>query len=265
MREKFDTNHTFAICAYRESPYLEECIRSLTGQAVPTNIILCTSTPNEYIRTLADRYGLPVYVREGQSDIQDDWNFAYDTAGTQFVTIAHQDDVYGRDYTSVLFDRIRRYPDMSIFFCSYEAIKGTVRERHEKSSMVKRLLCLPVSVTTLADRRWVKKSCLCLGNSISCPMITYNKNMTGSTLFRSTLKYALDWETNLKLACMPGRFVYERRPLGYYRIHGGATSKEFILNHKKEQEDREMFGHFWPGWLVDRIMVLYKKSYSAYD
>ena len=28
--------HTFAICAYKESPYLEACIRSLKGQTVPS-------------------------------------------------------------------------------------------------------------------------------------------------------------------------------------------------------------------------------------
>ena len=104
-----------------------------------------------------------------------------------------------------------------------------------------------------------------MGNSISCPMITYNKNIVGDTPFQSKLKYALDWEMNLKVACMPGRFVYEKKPLGFYRIHEQATSKEFILNNKKEQEDIEMFCHFWPMWLVKGIMVFYKKSYSAYD
>ena len=131
--------------------------------------------------------------------------------------------------------------------------------------MVKRLLCLPVSCTALADRAWLKKSCLCLGNSVSCPMTTYNKNLVGPAPFRSQLKYALDWEMYAKLAKRPGRFVYDRKPLGFYRIHEEATSKEFILNHKKEREDIYMFRQFWPMWVVRGIMKLYKKSYSAYD
>lgn len=262
---KKNTNHTFAVCAYKDSPYLEQCLKSLVNQTVPTNIILCTSTPSPYIQKLADKYDIPVYVRDGKSDIQDDWNFAYDTAQTQYVTIAHQDDVYGKNYTKVLFEKRRRYPDMSIFFCSYHAIKGTREDDKERSSMVKRLLCLPVSMTGIAHWKWIKKSCLCLGNSISCPMITYNKNITGDTIFQSKLKYALDWEMNLKIACLPGRFVYVRQPLGFYRIHDGATSKQFLLNHKKEAEDIAMFRHFWPMWMVKLIMVFYKKSYSAYD
>ena len=42
-------NHTFAICAYKESPYLQECIDSLKSQTIKSNIIICTSTPCEYI------------------------------------------------------------------------------------------------------------------------------------------------------------------------------------------------------------------------
>lgn len=45
--------HTFVICAYKESQYLEECIRSLRRQTVKSNIIMVTSTPNSYISDLA--------------------------------------------------------------------------------------------------------------------------------------------------------------------------------------------------------------------
>ena len=37
--------HTFAVCAYGDSPYLESCIRSLVRQPGNPEIICCTSTP----------------------------------------------------------------------------------------------------------------------------------------------------------------------------------------------------------------------------
>ena len=107
--------HTFAVCAYRDSPYLEACIRSLKGQSVPTDIILCTSTPSPYIMDMADKYGIPVHVREGKSRIMDDWNFAYHMADSRFVTIAHQDDMYQKDYVKLLLESWKRYPDMTLF------------------------------------------------------------------------------------------------------------------------------------------------------
>ena len=49
-------NHTFAICAYKESPFLEECIQSLLGQTIPSTIIIVTSTDNAYIQNMAEKY-----------------------------------------------------------------------------------------------------------------------------------------------------------------------------------------------------------------
>ena len=42
-------NHTFAISAYKESEYLEECIKSVLDQELKSKIIITTSTPNDYI------------------------------------------------------------------------------------------------------------------------------------------------------------------------------------------------------------------------
>ena len=33
-------NHTFVICAYKESDYLEECIKSVINQSVKSNIVI---------------------------------------------------------------------------------------------------------------------------------------------------------------------------------------------------------------------------------
>ena len=85
-------SHTFAICAYKDSPYLDVCIHSLKKQSVKSKIILCTSTPSPFLEAMAKIHDIPLYVRNGKSDIQDDWNFAYEKADTRLVTIAHQDD-----------------------------------------------------------------------------------------------------------------------------------------------------------------------------
>lgn len=39
------TNHTFAVCAYGACSYLEDCIKSLLAQSVPSRVVVCTSTP----------------------------------------------------------------------------------------------------------------------------------------------------------------------------------------------------------------------------
>ena len=58
-------DHTFVICAYKESPYLEETIVSLKRQTVPVQIIMSTATPNEFIENMCRTYEIPLYVNQG--------------------------------------------------------------------------------------------------------------------------------------------------------------------------------------------------------
>lgn len=83
--------HTFVICAYKESEYLEACISSLMAQSVQSDILMVTSTDNMMIRNMADKYHIPLYVNHGESGITQDWNFGLAQVKTKYATIAHQD------------------------------------------------------------------------------------------------------------------------------------------------------------------------------
>ena len=56
-------DHTFAICAYGESRYLENCIESVFAQKIKTNVIIATSTPNDYIKGLAEKYNIQIFLQ----------------------------------------------------------------------------------------------------------------------------------------------------------------------------------------------------------
>ena len=77
--------HTFAICAYKNSPFLEGCIKSIINQSVKSDVIICTSTPNVYIDEIAAKYEIDVFVNEVSAGISSDWNFAYEKASTNLV------------------------------------------------------------------------------------------------------------------------------------------------------------------------------------
>ena len=115
--------HTFVICAYKESQFLEDCIRSLRAQIVKSDIKIATSTPNEYIYNIAKKYNIEVFVNnleksEEISNIGNDWQFAYNIAETELVTIAHQYDIYLKNYTRDLLKYKKKYPDMIVFTTS---------------------------------------------------------------------------------------------------------------------------------------------------
>lgn len=78
--------HLFVICAYQENAYLEKCVQSIVNQTVKSNILISTSTPNEYIKNIASKYHLPMIVNTGIGDASDNLNFAYANAQADFVT-----------------------------------------------------------------------------------------------------------------------------------------------------------------------------------
>ena len=81
-------DHTFVICAYKESPFLEECIQSLLRQTIKSHILISTSTPNSYLDAVSQKYQIPIYVNDIAGGIAEDWNFGMNKAETPFVTIA---------------------------------------------------------------------------------------------------------------------------------------------------------------------------------
>ena len=101
-------DHTFVLCAYKESPYIEACARSLKEQSVSSALVLATSTPSPYLEQICEKYGLTYCVREGESGIAPDWNYALSCASTYYVTIAHQDDLYEKDYTKLLLQKMKK-------------------------------------------------------------------------------------------------------------------------------------------------------------
>ena len=91
---KENSNHTFVICAYKEVPYLEECVKSLLNQTIKSEIIISTSTPNDSIKKLAEKYNIRLAINNEPKGHIDDFCFAYGKAKTKYVTLCHQDDVY---------------------------------------------------------------------------------------------------------------------------------------------------------------------------
>ena len=112
-------NHTFVICAYKESRYLEECVKSVLSQSVKSNVLIKKKKKNDYILQIAQKYNISVIVSENESDISRDWNFAINAAQTDYVTIAHQDDIYSKSYLENIIKQLKKRKDIIICCTDY--------------------------------------------------------------------------------------------------------------------------------------------------
>ena len=238
-------DHTWALSAYGESPYLEECIRSLKAQTVRSRIILSTSTPSAYIDEIAGRYAIPVFSHEG-GGIGRDWNAAYDRTETGLVTIAHQDDLYEPAYTEEMLKAVNRAKDPILFFSDYEELRNGERVHDNKNLKIKRLMLVPLKTEALWNSRFVRRRILSFGSAICCPSVTYVKTKDGDTIFSTEMKVSLDWDQWEKQSRKKGAFVYSPKVLMLHRVHEGSETTRLIEDHTRSREDLEMFRRFWP-------------------
>lgn len=251
-------NHTFIICAYKQSQYLEECIESVLNQNVKSNVIISTSTPNEFISNLAKKYKLPVFVNEGESGIGQDWNFGVNKAETDYVTVAHQDDIYKPNYLEEIVNKIEKGIDFVIAFTDYREIKNGEEIELTKNLKIKKFLLFPLRI--FRKSRFWKRRVLSLGSSICCPSVTINKKITGENPYETELKCDLDWDTWDKMIKYNANFLYIPKELMQHRIHEQSETSNLIENNVRLEEDLFMFKKYWPEPIAKLIMKFYKKA-----
>lgn len=276
--------HVFCISAYGESPYLEDCIRSLLSQKDRSEVLICTSTPGPFLSQISDRYEIPVFVRDGESSLKEDWNYCLQVAadrGASLVTIAHQDDIYDPAFAGKVkqafqkgnkkYKKDGRYftleddtGDTAVVCTRCRNINGLDEPAPGTAEKVKRLLRWPLSVNGLNKTAFGKRMALSLGNSIPCPTCTYNLNLCGTSIFNTDYRFVIDWAALAELSRRPVRFVCIEEPLVDIRIHDGAETARTMKEGLRQKEEQEMFEQFH-GKLGARLFEhFYKKSSNVY-
>lgn len=250
--------HTFAVCAYRESAYLEECVQSLLAQTLPSTILIATSTPNDHIKGIADKYGIPLHVNEGEAGITGDWNFARSCATTPFVTIAHQDDVYDPTFTEETMKKATKAKRPILVFTDYFEVRNGERVYKNKLLRIKRFLNFGFKLSSKS--RFIRRRVLSLGNAICCPAVTFSSEACRDFTFDKSFRFACDWDAWERLSKKKGAFLYVSKPLMGHRIHEESETTKLTAGDLRGEEEFRMFRRFWPAFIAGRLAKSYKKG-----
>ena len=253
-------DHTYVLCAYKTSEYLEECVKSLLAQTAKSKILIATSTPNEHITTVAQKYNIPVYINEGEKGIGGDWNFAYGKADTPLITIAHQDDIYEPDYTKQMLDFINKSKNPILYFCGYAELRNGEKVYNNSILKIKKLMLSPLKIKSLWTSRFVRRRILSLGCPICCPAVSFVRERVGDSPFTNDYLSDIDWQQWELQSRKKGSFVYNPQPLMCHRIHEDSATTEIIGDSKRSKEDFDMFCKFWPRPVAKIIVKFYSNS-----
>ncbi len=250
--------HTFVIPVYKESLYLETCIQNLLKQTAKSEIILTTSTPTTFSIELAKKYQLPYIINHQENkSIANDWNFALTQAKTQYVTIAHQDDVYDENYTKEFLIQLEKHPNTLIAFSDYSDIINGKIIRSSLNKFVKHGLLFPFKIKSSYKNKFVKKLILNFGSSICCPTVTYNKKTLVNFKFSESYLVALDWLAWLEIANKEGEFLYINKDLVKHRIHQESETTAQLNNGKRLLEEQAILKQIWGNFLGNIISKIY--------
>ena len=185
-------NHTFVVLAYKESKYLERCLKSVLNQKYKSNIIIATTTDNEFIRNLAKKYNIDIVVGE-HINIGGDFDFALNLGKTKLVTIAHQDDIYDYEYSKNMVDMYNKNKDAVIIFSDYYEIRDEEKVFSNTNLKIKRVLLFPLKFKKLSKYKFIKRMSISIGNSICCPAVTFVKYNCPKEVFTSEYLCNVDW------------------------------------------------------------------------
>jgi hypothetical protein len=259
-------DHSFAILAYKDSQFLSDCILSLKNQTVRSKIYLCTSTPSDFIKSIAREFNIDVFITEAGQGIAHDWNFALQHAGTKYVTLAHQDDMYQSSYAENCFHAAEKYSDTLICFTGYDEIVDDHKRSGTLMLLIKKLMIYTFfPLAKNLKTKTFKKLFLSTGNPIPCPSVMYNLHLLKDFRFSKEFSVSLDWEAWYRLAGMNGRFVFLPKSLMAHRIHQTSATTEGLSKNIRQAEDKKMFQKMWPEPIAWLLTQLYSKSYSSND
>lgn len=254
--------HTFVVLAYKESKYLEECINSVLNQKYKSRVLIATSTPNEFIKEIANKYNLNIISNPNPGlGIGYDFDFAVSCGDTPLVTVAHQDDVYDYDYAEKIVNAYKKNTKSLIVFSDYYEIRNGKKVFSNRNLKIKRILLEPLKIKYLSSTQFGKRLCLRFGCAICCPAVTFVKdNIKSDDIFKCDFTCNVDWYAWEKLSRKKGKFTLVSKPLMGHRVHEESTTTEIINDRIRTKEDLVMFNKFWPKFISKFINRYYVKA-----
>ncbi|MDT2435476.1 glycosyltransferase family A protein [Enterococcus avium] len=250
--------HTFVICAFRQSPYLEDCIQSCINQnsviTGESKVILYTSTPNDYIIDQCRKYNIPFFEKEG-GGIGRDWNNALSFVQTKYATIAHQDDVYLPEYGEKIISEFEKSKEYNIVFSDYEEndFNGEIRKR----GINLKIKTIALTLMFLFKNKRYQRRIYSFGNFISCPAVSYNLERLKHFRFNEQLKMTLDWDAWERIMKLPGKIGFVKDKLMYHRIHEDSETTNNTKDQTRESEEFDMYKRYWGPTIARFLMRFY--------
>ncbi len=224
---------------------------------------MVSSTPSAWLEAQAEAAGAVLAVHGPPSGIASDWNAALARApvDADWVTIAHQDDLYDPEFTEHTLASLACVPDALLAFTDYRELTEQGPRGKTPLMVVKRVLLELGFLGRHHVRGAARRRSLWFGTPIPCPAVTLRRDL--GRIFDPNYGVSVDWAAWLDLCDREGSFVWVRAPLMSHRIHAGSETTQAIAGGKRMQEDARLLHRLWPAWIARMIVCTYAFAYAS--
>jgi len=251
----------FIIPAYDQSEHLEECICSLLNQSTICPISIATSTPSLFLEELSKKYQIPIKLNPNKQSISDDWNFALASGTHPLRVLAHQDDIYDKKFAEKALQFYQSNPEIGILFTDIKEVNAD-RSIEVKREFVKKILRKSAFLnSSVINHEFSYFLLLGFGCPIPCPSVIFNWSKVADINFSSLYTVNLDWDYWCKVADAKIKIGYLPENLMTHRIHINAETQIALIEHRRHDEDKQIFSRFWPPFIVYLLHYFYKMGY----
>ena len=168
---------------------------------------------------------------------------------SELITIAHQDDIYDRNYTKEILNKYKKNKDATIIFTDNYEINNDRKVVKSKKLFREKYYLYPLKHKFFQDKKYFKLRSVKKEKFICTSSITFIKKNNKEKIFPENLLYDNDWQGLIDLAKEKTKFVFLNKKLVGYRV----SNKKIC--QKKIEEDKEILSSLYSKWYYEKVIM----------
>ena len=231
---------TVAIPVYNGVRFLAETIRSILAQSESAFRLVCVDDAStDHSVAIArgfDDPRLSVIVAERHGSLAQNWNRALWLVDTPYVVIAHQDDVYERDYLATMLPLIESRPSAFAAHCKTRAVDADGRAIRLASARFKETFWPandPYERAPAAELAVLRRGNYVVASSVM--MRVEAARQIGA--FNETLQFVTDWDYWLRGVRAGFTLAGTHRRLVRFRRHEQTATRATEISLRRYEEE----------------------------
>jgi glycosyltransferase involved in cell wall biosynthesis len=236
-------NVTVAIPIHNGARFLAETIQSLLEQSERGFRLVCLDDASaDDSVVIASRFADPrleIAVNAGHTSLAENWNRALDIGGAPYLLIAHQDDVYERDYLVTMLRLIEAHPRAFAAHCKTTTIDGEGRAVRLSSARYKETFwpaADPCERTPAAELDVLSRGNYVVASSV----LLRTEALEQIGRFDRSLQFVTDWDYWLRGLAAGFTLTGSHRRLVRFRRHPWTATRVTERSLRRYEEEIEV-------------------------